>query len=115
MSGENSEIINKLIELCSLIQIYYLDKKDNNLKENEKIDNISLFREIRKRLRELHQKVSGMFTSQKELSKLLTFLAQLHAGNNSENIKNNINQLLKSLYNSKRISELVCKNLITSI
>ena len=49
MSGENSEIINKLIELCSLIQIYYLDKKDNNLKENEKIDNISLFREIRKK------------------------------------------------------------------
>ena len=37
MSGEKSKIINKLIELHSLRQIYYLNKIDNNLKENEKI------------------------------------------------------------------------------
>ena len=40
MSSEKSEIINKLIELYSLIQIYYLNKIDNNLKANENIDNI---------------------------------------------------------------------------
>ena len=34
MSSEKSEIINKLIELYSLIQIYYLNKIDNNLKAN---------------------------------------------------------------------------------
>ena len=56
-----------------------------------------------------------MFTSQKEFAKILTFLAQLHAGNNSKKLKNNINQLLKSLYNSKQISELVYKNLIAAI
>ena len=118
MSGEKSEIINKLIELYSLRQIYYLNKIDNNLKENEKLDNISLDSEIsklNKRLRELPKKGSGMFTSQKEFAKLLTFLAQLHAGNNSKNLKNNINKLLKSLYNSKQISELVYKNLNTVI
>ena len=118
MSGEKSEIINKLIELYSLRQIYYLNQIDNDSKENEKIDNVSLFSEIsklEKKLRELRQKGSGMFTSQKEFAKLLTFLAQLHAGNNSKKLKNNINQLLKSLYNSKQISELVYKNLITAI
>ena len=117
MSKEKSEIINKLIELYSLTQIYYLNKIDNS-KANEKIDNVSLFSEIsklKKRLRELPQKGRGMFTSQKEFAKLLTFLAQLHAGNNSKKLKNNINQLLKSLYNSKKISELVYKNLITAI
>ena len=117
MSGEKSEIINKLIELYSLIQIYYLNKTDNS-KANEKIDNVSIFSEIfelKKRLRELRQKGSGMFTSQKEFAKLLTFLAQLHAENSSKMLKNNINQLLKSLYNSKQISELVYKNLITAI
>ena len=117
MSGEKSEIINKLKELYSLRQIYYLNQIDNS-KANEKIDNISLFCEIvelEKRLRELPQKGSGMFTSQKEFVKLLTFLAQLHAGNNSKKLKNNINQLLKSLYNSKQISELVYKNLIAAI
>ena len=41
------------------------------------------------------KKSSGMFTSQKEFAKLLTFLAQLYAGNNSKKLKNNINQLLK--------------------
>ena len=118
MSGEKSEIINKLIELYSLIQIYYLNKIDNNLKANEKIDNISIesdIRKLEKRLRELPKKSRGVFTSQKEFAKLLTFLAQLHAGNNSKKLKNNINQLLKSLYNSKQISELVYKNLITAI
>ena len=34
MSSEKSEITNKLIELYSLIQIYYLNKIDNNLKAN---------------------------------------------------------------------------------
>ena len=49
-----------------------------------------------------HKKGSGMFTLQKEFAKLLTFLGQLHAGNNSKKFKNNINQLLKALYNSKQ-------------
>ena len=78
MSSEKSEIINKLIELYSLIQIYYLNKIDNNLKANEKIDSISIgseIRELEKRLRELTKKGSDVFTSQKEFAKLLTFLA----------------------------------------
>ena len=78
MSSEKSEIINKLIELYSLIQIYYLNKIDN-LKANEKIDGISIgseIRELEKRLRDLSKKGSGVFTSQKEFAKLLTFLAQ---------------------------------------
>ena len=59
MSGETSEIINKLIEFYSLRKIYYLNKIDNNSKANEKIDNISIFSEIselEKRLRNLPKK-----------------------------------------------------------
>ena len=95
-----------------------MNKIDNNLKANENIDNISTESDIRKsekRLRELPKKGRGMFTSQKEFAKLLTFLAQLHAGNNSKQLKNNLNQLLKSLYNSKQISELVYEKLILVI
>ena len=118
MSSEKSEIINKLIELYSLRQIYYLNRIDNNLKANEKIDDVSIGREIselEKRLIDLPKKGSGVFASQKESAKLLTFLAQLHAGNNSKKLKNDINQLLKALYKSKQKSELVYKNLITGI
>ena len=56
-----------------------------------------------------------MFTSQKEFAKLLTFLAILHAGNNSKKLKNDINRLLKALYKSKKISKLVFENLIAAI
>ena len=88
ISSEKSEIINRLIELHSLKQIYHLNKIDNNLKANENIDDILVNREIhelKKRLRD--QKGSGMFTSQKEFAKLLTFVVQLHAGNNSKKLK----------------------------
>ena len=118
MSSEKSAIINKLIELNSLIQIYNLNKIDNNSKANEKIDNVSISSEIselEKRLMDLPKKGSGVFTSQKEFAKLLTFLEQLHNGNNSKKLKNNIKQLLKSLYNSKQVSELAYKNLIAGI
>ena len=116
MSSEKSEIINRLIELHRLIELYHLNKTDNNSKVNEKIGDVSISREINelgKRPRD--QRGSGMFTLQKEFAKLLTFLAQLHAGNNSKKLKNDINRLLKALYKSKQISELVYKNLIAVI
>ena len=116
MSSEKSEIINRLIKLYSLTQIYYLNKVDNNSEKNKAI-NIALLNsdinELKKRLRD--QKGSGVFTSQKDFVKLLTFLAQLHAGNNSKKLKNDINWLLKALHNSKQISELVYENLIAAI
>ena len=79
MSSEKSEIINKLIELNSLIQIYNLNKIDINSKANEKIDNISISSEIselEERLRDLPKKGSGVFVSQKDFAKFLTSLAQ---------------------------------------
>ena len=48
MSSEKSEIINKLIELHSLIKICNLNKIDNNLKANENINNISIENDIMK-------------------------------------------------------------------
>ena len=61
MSSEKSEIINILIEVNSLIQIYNLNKIDSSSKANEKIDNISISSEIselEKRLRDLPKKGS---------------------------------------------------------
>ena len=87
MSSEKSEIINKFIELYILIQIYYLNKIDNNLKANENIDNISIesdIRQLEKRLRELPKKGREMFTLLKEFAKLLIFLAQLLTNNSSK-------------------------------
>ena len=110
MSSEKSEIINKLIELYSLIQIYYLNKINNDLKANKNIDNISIeseIRELEKRLRNLPKKGSGVFTSQKEFAKLLTFFAQLLTNNSSEEPINDIKQLINNLYDNKQIIKQV--------
>ena len=118
MSSEKSEIINKLIELYSLIQIYYLNKIDNNFKANENIDNISIesdIRKLEKRLRELPKKGRGVFTSQKEFAKLLTFLAQLPTNNSSKKLISDIEQLINNLYNKKQITKEVYNMLNKSI
>ena len=49
------------------------------------------------------------------LSRLPIFLAQLTAGNNSEKLKNEIRQLLHSLYRSKKLTKRLYKNLVDII
>ena len=49
------------------------------------------------------------------LSRLPISLVQLKAGNNSEKLKNEIIQLLYSLYRSKKRSETIYNNLINAI
>ena len=117
MSSEKSEIINKLIELHNLMKIYNLNKIDNDFKAYENINNTSIRSDIiklEKRLRELSKKVRGMFTSQKEFAKLLTFLAQLLTNNTAEpsalarsskKLINNIKQLINDLYDTKQITK----------
>ena len=48
------------------------------------------------------------------LSRLPVTLAQLKAGNNSEKLKNEIRQLLYSLYRSKKLPKNVYNNLINA-
>ena len=56
-----------------------------------------------------------ILTSNQMLSRLLISLAQLKAGNNSEKRKNEIRQLLYSLYRSKKLTKQLYKSLIDII
>ena len=56
-----------------------------------------------------------ILTPSQVLSRLPISLAQLEAGNNSEKIKNEIRQLLYSLYCSKNITKQVYNNLMKPI
>ena len=56
-----------------------------------------------------------ILTPQQMLTSLPISLAQLQAGNNSLKLKNEIRQLLYSLYRSKKISKRIYKNLIKVI
>ena len=48
------------------------------------------------------------------LSRLPVTLAQLKAGNNPEKLKNEIRQLLYSLYRSKKVTKNIYNNLINA-
>ena len=62
-------------------------------------------------------KRSGLkiLTPNQMLSRLPITLAQLKAGNNSEKLKNEIRQLLYSLYRSKKLKKQLYKSLINII
>ena len=49
------------------------------------------------------------------LSRLPIYLAELKAGNNTKKLKNEIRQLLYSLYGSKNMTKQVYNNLIKHI
>ena len=49
------------------------------------------------------------------LRRLQISVAQLKAGNNSEKLKNEVRQILYSLYRSKKLTETIYKNLINTI
>ena len=56
-----------------------------------------------------------ILTPNQMLSRLPISLAQLKAGNNSEKLKNEIRQLLYSLYRSKKLTKQIYKSLIDII
>ena len=49
------------------------------------------------------------------ITRLPILIAQLKAGNNSEKLKNEIRQLLYSLYRSKNLSKTIYNNLMNTI
>ena len=61
------------------------------------------------------QKGSETFTSQNKFVKLITLLTQLLTKNNSKKFKDDINQILKELYDSKQITKQVYNILNKSI
>ena len=56
-----------------------------------------------------------ILTPNQMLSRLLIGLAQLNAGNNCEKLKNEIKQILYSLYRSKKLAKQIYKSLIDNI
>ena len=66
---------------------------------------------------QLNQSGQGLkiLTPNQMLSRLPIALAQLKAQNNSEKLKNEIRELLYSLYRSKNLTKTIYNNLINNI
>ena len=114
MSAKEKDIINQLKSLYAIrkqffkIKIYNPESKPPDLMPLD--DQI---RDLEKEFRD--QKGSGTFTLQNKFVKLLTLLTQLLTKNNSKKFKDDINQILKELYDSKQITKQVYNMLNKSI
>ena len=104
------KVLNKLKKTVDYVP------KDNTfkIKENEKIIDIV------ERIIEFNDKIQSgqaikILTPNQMLSRLPISLAQLKAGNNSEKLKNEIRQLLYSLYRSKKLTKNIYKSLVDII
>ena len=105
------ESINKNLNKMEKIIKYLPENKTFKIEENKKMIDIV------ERILELNsEKQLGLglkiLTPNQMLSRLPITLAQLKAGNNSEKLKNEIKQLLYSLYRSKRLTKQLYKSLI---
>ena len=82
-------------------------------KSNEIIDIVEKILEFNKQNQE-EQRLK-ILTPDQMLSRLPISLAQLKAGNNSQKLKNEIRQLLYSLYRSKKLTKQLYKSLVDII
>ena len=95
-------------------EIKKMSKEERKIKKPDKI--VKVVKKIL-RFNKQNQKGKGLkiLTPSQMISRLPITLAELKAGNNSEKIKNEIRQLLYSLYRSKNMTKQVYNNLIKYI
>ena len=107
-----SVIISALKDLKKEIKEMSIDKR-----EIEKPDEIVEIVEQILKFNKEKQEGKGLkiLTPSEMLSRLPIFLAQLEAGNNSEKLKNEIRELLYSLYRLKNLTKKAYNNLIKYI
>ena len=91
-----------------------MPKKEKEIEDPEPI--VEIVEEILK-FNEKNQQGQGIkiLTPNQMLNRLPISLAQLQAGNNSEKLKNEMRQLLYSLYRSKDMTKQVYNNLTKHI
>ena len=116
---------NKNNELVEAIKSRWSDLKDKIKKMpgyEKKIEQPDKTLKIVKEVLDFDKKIRKqqglglkILTPNQMLSSLPISLAQLKAGNNSEKLKNEIRQILYSLYQSKKLSKNLCKSLVDTI
>ena len=141
----NNELFKKYFKVQKTIVMYKVLYETNNKEKNSKLVNIfnSGLKDLKEKIKKMSkeerkiekpdkivkivkkilnfnkqdQEGKGLkiLTPNQMLSRLPIALAQLKAGNNSERLKNEIRQLLYSLYRSENMTKQVYNNLLNYI
>ena len=107
---------NNMVKILSLLGEIL---KPNDKNADEQPDNTNMPELESKESAEQRRNQQGqglkILTPNQMLNRLPISLAQLKAGNNSEKLKNEIRQLLYSLYRSKKLTKQIYKSLVDII
>ena len=114
----DDEIKNKNLDLIAYFveKILNTVKKINNQEEQPDTTDISEL-EDEESAAQRQQRGQGLkiLTPKQMITRLPILLAQLKAGNKSEKLKNEMRQLLYSLYRSKKLSKTIYNSLMNTI
>ena len=118
--SKNNEGKNKIqVNLIKSGLRYFKEEIKDMSKEEKETERTNEIVNIVEKLLEFNRQQSGqglkILTPDQMLNRLPISLAQLNAGNNSEKLKNEIRQLLYSLYRSKKLTKQIYKSLIDII
>ena len=119
---KNSKIVNQTIDSINELK-NAVNKKEipENENPNKIIDIVEKILEFK--LKDFFNNINNqqkgaelkILTHKQMLQRLPIVLAQVKGGNNSENLLNEIRQIVYSLYQSKEITKKVCSNIIKLI
>ena len=105
--SQQKKIKNRWSNLKDEIKKMFEDEKE--AEKPDIVEEILIFNRENRKQQGLGLKI---LTPNQMLNRLPITLAQLKAGNNSEKLKNEIRQLLYSLYRSKKLTKQLYKSLI---
>ena len=98
---------------CLIDEIEKMSEDEKEIEQPGKI--LKIIEEILDFNKKIQKQRVKILTPNQMLSRLPISLAQLKAGNNSEKLKNEIRQLLYSLYRSKKLTKQLYKSLVDII
>ena len=119
---KNSKIVNQTIdsinELKNAVNKKEIPGNENPNKITDIVEKILEFK-LKNFFNNINNQQKGaelkILTPKQMLQRLPIVLAQVKGGNNSENLLNEIRQIVYSLYQSKEITKKVCHNMIKLI
>ena len=119
---KNSKIVNQTIdsinELKNVVNKKEIPENENPNKIIDIVEKILEFK-LKDFFNNINNQQKGaelkILTRKQMLQRLPIVLAQVKGGNNSENLLNEIRQIVYSLYQSKEITKKVCSNIIKLI
>ena len=116
--NKNNELVEKVKNRWSNLKDVIEEMSEDEIKTEKPDKILEIVKEIldfNKKIRKQQGLGLKILTPDQMLSRLPISLAQLKAGNNSEKLKNEIRQILYSLYRSKKLTKQLYKSLVDII